>query len=136
LAQLGDDLREGNPSWSGGAMTSPTPRMRVRPDDLHPRPVGGRPAALPASPPEHEKMALAGARREFAEERRLPDAGLADHHEDAAQAGNRSLQAAAQGIELALPADEDAAGEPGRRDLVARIRLGCGGTHRGVEGAL
>ena len=50
LAQLGDDLREGNPSWSGGAMTSPTPRLRVRPDDLHPRPVGGRPAALPALP--------------------------------------------------------------------------------------
>ena len=79
---------------------------------LHPRPVGGRAARLPAAADEHARAARASLRAQLLGEPALADAGLAGEQEQAAAAGERVVEAGEQLGELALAADERAARRP------------------------
>lgn len=61
--------------------------------DLHPGPVRGRPAAVPAAAPRPRGAARRGVLDELARERGLADAGLARQQDQAAAAGEGAFQA-------------------------------------------
>ena len=93
LAQLGREL--GHPARAGaelGAQRVVVAVGRERAHDLHPRPEGGRAAAVPAARP---RDAVAVGRRALAQrggQARLADAGLAREQHEAAVPGRRLLE--------------------------------------------
>ena len=88
-------------------------RGRVAPPDgatqhLHPRPVGGRAAALPATSPQHREPPRRGDVRATLREPCLPDPGLAAQEVEAAAADAGRVERAGELRQLALTSDEQA----------------------------
>jgi hypothetical protein len=73
-----------------------------RADDLHPRPVGGRAAAVPARSPGPAGAAGGGAFDERPRERRLADPRLARQHDEAPAAREGRLQRSVELRQLVL----------------------------------
>ena len=93
LAQLGREL--GHPARAGaelGAQRVVVAVGRDRAHDLHPRPEGGRAAAVPAARPRDAVAVGRGALAERRGQARLADAGLAGEQDQAAVAGRRLLE--------------------------------------------
>ena len=107
LAQLGGEL--GHPARAGaelGAQRVVVAVGRDRAHDLHPRPEGGRAAAVPAARP---RDAVAVGRRALAQRRgqaRLADARLAREQHEAAAPGRRLLEHRVEVRELARAPEE------------------------------
>ncbi len=74
--------------------------------DPQPRPVGGRPAAVPGAAPQDERASGDSLGAERVGEGGLADAGVAGDHEQATAAVERAVQAVTQLGELTLAADE------------------------------
>ena len=107
--QLRNELAQVRHDPAGGLQQ----RGRVaRPDGatqhLHPRPVGGRAAALPAASPQHREPPRRGDVRAALPEPRLPDPGLAAQEVEAATAGAGRVERASELRQLALTSDEQA----------------------------
>src|SRR5207248_3553399 len=94
---------------------------------LHPRPVRGRAAGLPAAADEHLEPARPRRPDELFAEPALADARLADHEVQAAAAGERAVESTDEDAELRIAADERAprhlcdAGVRGRDEVERRI---------------
>ena len=87
--QAGDPGRAG--AERGGQRARSPPRGE-RAADLHPRPVGGRAAAVPAAAPRPRRAARGGVLDELARERGLADARLAGQQHEAAAAVQRGVE--------------------------------------------
>jgi len=74
---------------------------------LHPRPVGGRAACLPAAADKHLRAARLGAGCHLVGEPTLPDSGLAAQQDEPAVAGERVGESTIELLQLCLTADED-----------------------------
>ena len=83
---------QGAPGAERGAQRREVGGARERPADLHPRPVGGRAAAVPAAAPRPGGAARRGVLDELARERRLADARLAGQQDEAAAPGEGALE--------------------------------------------
>ena len=125
--QVGDDvaqLRQQLGEVRRSRPQLPAQRAGLGPEDvgaqrLHPRPVGGGAAGLPAATDQDERAARPGERSELLGEAALADARLADEQEQAPVAGDGVLEAGGQLRELAVATDEGA-GDDLRRWLLDR----------------
>ena len=109
LAQLRKDLRD----VRGARTELCAQRLRLRLADvaakrLHPGPVGGSAARLPAATDEHAHPARARTTDQLLGEAALADPRLADEQEEAAMPGQRILEPREQCTQLSLAADEGA----------------------------
>ena len=75
-------------------------------DQIEPRPIRGRPARLPAAPPQHREAALDRQRRGPIGEAGLADAGLARQQDELPPPRRRPFERGADLGELALAPDE------------------------------
>ena len=127
LTHLRDELRDvGRARPHLGADVPRVAVVQVGADDLHPGPVGGCAPRLVAAAPQHLEATQPRVRAELARGARLADAGLAGEQHELPLARARRVDARAQLLELALAADEDAAGE-----AVERVPLLAPLDHRG-----
>ena len=76
------------------------------PQRLHPRPVRGCPAGLPAPPPHHLEPAIAGPRRRLIRQAALPDPGVSGQQEQPAAPAGRVVEPGQQLTQLAVPAHQ------------------------------
>ena len=113
LAQLGREL--GHPARAGaelGAQGVVVAVGRERAHDLHPRPEGGRAAAVPAARPRDAMAVGRGALAQRGGQAGLADAGLAREQHEAAVPGRRLLERRVEIGQLA--------GAPEKRKLAGR----------------
>ena len=109
-AELGEELRH-----VGGSLAklgSESVRLgiaKVRPQRLHPGPVGGGAAGLPAAADESSRSARSGVGDQLVCETALADTGLAHEQEQPSASGDRVVEALDELGELVLAADERAA---------------------------
>ena len=133
LAQLGQELRELRGARAElRAQRSGSLVAHVGAQRLHPRPVGGRAARLPAAPDEHARAARPRARDQLLGEPALADPGLAGEQEEPPAPGERVVEARAQLGELALAADERACARPLRGSARARRRRSSAASWRRI----
>ena len=105
--QLGYQMCDlGSPSTELGAKLRRIAQTDARPQRLHPRPVDGRSARLPAA--AYENVCTVGLRmaRQLLCEATLADAGLPDEEEDPTVSVVHFGESVYERFELALPADE------------------------------
>ena len=116
LAQLRQQLGEvGGARAQLPAQRGGIGRADVRAQRLHPRPVRGRAAGLPAAADEDQRAARAGTRGELLGEPALADPRLADEQEQPPVAGLGVVEAGGQLRELAVAPDEGAGDDLRRR---------------------
>src|SRR5687767_11893681 len=72
---------------------------------LDPRPIGGRPSAVPRRPPRAVRAALRCVLAQLVGESRLSDAGLPREQEKPTAPGRQRVETFEQQLELALTAD-------------------------------
>jgi hypothetical protein len=89
---------------------------------LHPGPVGGCSAGLPAAPDAHAGPALPGVVAELLGQPALADPGLAGHEGETPAPAQGVVERAQEVAQLALAADERAAAGGRRRDRRGRRR--------------
>src|SRR6266566_145501 len=107
LGDLGDDLCD-----QGGARSQLRPQLLAAsaadagPQRLHPRPVRGRTAGLPAPPPRHLDPTITGPRRRLTRQTALPNAGVSSEQEQPAAPGDYLVEPGEQFPQLAIPPDQ------------------------------
>ena len=107
LDELGRDMRD-----IGGAEPEvldhlvSRPPLHQLPDDLRPRPVGGRPARLPGAAPQHRVAVVGGSFGDRLGQARLADPRLAGDEEQRALAAPRLGEGREQLVALGAPPDE------------------------------
>jgi hypothetical protein len=102
---------------------------QVAAQGLHPGPVGGRTANLPAAAPKDLRASLPRLRRQLVREPALSNAGFAAEHEEVAASGERFLQSGTQLLRLAVATNQGPAGDwlscGGRRGNRGDLRCRC-----------
>ncbi len=81
---------------------------------LNPRPVGRGAASLVRAAPEQTRSVLGGVALKLARQPRLPDAGFAGDHHQAAATGACALERLAEPLKLLLSADKGLSGHDAR----------------------
>ena len=115
LTYLGHDLRElrgARPELSTQVLWDLD--ADVRPQCLHPRPIGGRPTRFPAPAPQDTDALLLGSSGQLIRQPALADPGLASDEEEPAAPLHRVVEPGDQLAELALSPNKHIAGTAAR----------------------